>query len=138
MKKLLLFLFLLILVVGAFLFFRGNRPSGNPATVWEQTTDVKVEAAQLYVDFMQDETGANEKYLNKILEVTGVVSTVQNGQGGTSVLLRTSDPAHGVRCRFDQKPGGSSKNYEVGQNIRLKCLCSGYIQEVEMVQCVER
>jgi len=138
MKKLLLFLFLLILVVGAFFFFRGNRSGGSPATVWEQTTDVKLEATQLYADFMQDETGANEKYLNKILEVTGVVSTVQNGRGGTSVLLRTSDPAHGVRCRFDQKPGQSERKYEVGESVQFKCVCSGFVEDVEMVQCVER
>ena len=138
MKKLLLLLLLLILLVGAFLFFRGNRPNGTPATVWEQPTELKVEAAQLYADFVQDETGANEKYLNKITEVTGVVSTVQTGQGSTSVLLRTDDPAHGVHCRFDQKPGRNVKKYERGQNVRLKCLCSGYVQDVEMVQCVER
>ena len=87
---------------------------------------------------MQDETGANEKYLNKITEVTGVVATVQKGQGGTSVMLRTNDPAHGVRCRFDQKPGQSERKYEVGQSVRFKCVCSGYVQDVEMVQCVER
>ncbi|MCF8246138.1 MAG: OB-fold putative lipoprotein [Saprospiraceae bacterium] len=138
MKKLLLFVFLLVLVVGAFLFFRGNSVSGSPATVGEQDTDIKVEAAQLFAEFIQDETGANEKYLNKITEVTGVVSTVQKGQGGTSVVLRTNDPAHGVRCRFDQKPGREENKYKVGQTLRLKCICSGYVQDVEMVQCVER
>ena len=138
MKKLLLLLLLLILLVGAFLFLRGKGTSGSPATVQEQTTEIKVEATQLFAEFMQDETGANEKYLNKITEVTGVVSTVQTGQGSNSVLLRTDDPAHGVHCRFDQKPGRNVKKYERGQNVRLKCLCSGYVQDVEMVQCVER
>ena len=104
----------------------------------EQATEIKVEAAQLYADFVQDETGANEKYLNKITEVTGVVSTVQTGQGSIKIVLRTNDPAHGVHCRLDQQPGQSEKKYEVGQTVRFKCLCSGFVQDVEMVQCAER
>ncbi len=138
MKKLLPLFLVLALLVVAFLFFRGNGPSTSPATISEQPTELKVEAAQLFAEFIQDETGANEKYLNKITEVTGVVSTMQKGENGTSVKLRTTDPAHGVRCRFDQKPGQSEKKYEVGQSVRFKCLCSGFVEDVEMVQCVER
>ena len=138
MKKLLPLLLVLVLLVVAFIFFRGNGSSGSPATVAEQPTDVKVEAAQLFAEFMQDETGANEKYLNKITEVAGIVSTVQKGQGGTSVVLRTNDSAHGVRCRFDQKPGQAENKYSVGQSVRFKCVCSGHVKDVEMVQCVER
>lgn len=138
MKKPLLFLFLLVLVVGAFLFLKKNGSSSSPATVIEQTTEVKVEAAQLFAEFIQDEAGANEKYLNKITEVSGVVASFQTGQGSPSVLLRTNDPAYGVRCRFDQKPGQAANKYKVGQSVRFKCVCSGYVQDVEMVQCVER
>jgi len=135
MKKLLPLFFVAILIFGAFLFFRSNRPSGSPATVWEQPTDAKVDAAQLYQEFMQDETGANEKYLNKITEVSGEVKAVQEGQFGQVVLLKTNDPDHSVRCRLDAKPGESDSGLEIGQNVKFKCLCSGYVQDVEMVQC---
>jgi hypothetical protein len=135
MKKLLPLFFVLVLLVGAFLFFRSNRPSGSPATVWEQATEVEVEASQLSRDFAQDEAAANEKYLNKITKVTGEVGSVQSGQYGTVVHLKTEAPAPGVRCRLDRKPGESDKNYEIGQTITLKCLCSGFVNEVEMAQC---
>jgi len=138
MNKLLIFLLLLTVVVGAFLFLRGNRSGGSPATVWEQPTERTLEAAQLFAEFVQDESGANETYLNKIVEVTGVVSTVQTSQGRTSLLLKANDPDHGVRCRLDQKPGQPSREYSVGQTVKLKCLCSGYVRDVEMVQCVEK
>ncbi|MBI1227503.1 MAG: hypothetical protein GC192_19885 [Bacteroidetes bacterium] len=138
MKKLLLFFFLLALIVIAFLFLRGNRPNGSPATISEQPTENKVDAAQLYAEFMQDEAAANEKYLNKITEILGVVSTVTKGPSGTNIILRTNDPDHGIHCRMEEKPGQTIRKYEVGQSIRLKCLCSGYIQEVELVQCVEK
>ena len=116
----------------------GNGPSGSPATVWEQETEIRVEAVSLFDAFIQDESGANEKYLNKITEVSGTVSTVRTTEGSTSVVLRTNDPVHGVRCRLDRKPGQSDKKYEVGQNVRFKCVCNGHVQDVEMVQCVEK
>lgn len=138
MKKLLPILLLLLIIVGGFLFFRSNRPDASPATVWEQDTEVKIEAMSLFNDFIQDETGANEKYLNRVIEVSGEVSTVRVGEGSASVVLRTNDPTYGVRCRLDGKPGSEQKRYEVGQNVRFKCICSGYVQDVEMVQCKER
>ncbi len=138
MKKLLPLLVVLVLLVGVILFFRGNGPRDSPTTVWEQGTEIRTDAVSLFDEFMQDETGANEKYLNKVTEVSGVVSTVRTDQGGQSVMLRTNDPTSGVRCRLDRKPGQDSKNYEVGQSVTFKCICSGFVRDVEMVQCVEK
>ena len=138
MKKLLPLLILMIVLAFTFLLLQVKEPSGKPATVWEQETEIRVEAASLFDDFLSDETGANEKYLNKVTEVSGEVSTVRTGQGGQSVVLRTNDPTYGVRCRLDRKPGQGSKNYEVGQAVTFKCICSGFVQDVEMVQCAEK
>lgn len=97
-----------------------------------------MDATSLFNAFMQDEAGANEQYLNKVVEVSGEVSTVRTGNGSTSVVLRTNDPNYGVRCRLDGSPGSREVRYEVGQKVSFKCICSGYLQDVEMVQCVER
>ena len=138
MKKLLPIFFLLALAIVAFLFIRGNRPSGSPASIWEQATEVKIDAISLFEAFQQDEAEANEDYLNKIIEVTGKISTVRSSENGLSVVLATNDPTNGVRCRLDNGPGQGHDRFEVGQTARFKCLCSGYIQDVEMVQCKEK
>jgi hypothetical protein len=140
MKKLLPILLLLTLLVLVFLFLRSNRSykTSNPTMVWEQDTEVKISATDLFNAFINDEAGANEQYLNKVVEVEGVVSTVRKGQSSTSVLLRSNDPAYGVRCRLDRQPNGESPDFKVGQNIRFKCICNGYVQDVEMVQCKEK
>jgi hypothetical protein len=135
MKKLLPLFFVVVLITGAFLFFRSNRPSGTPNTVWDQNTEVEVEATQLYRDFVQDEAAANEKYLNKITTITGEVGGIQSGQHGLIVQLRTGGQGTGIRCRLDRRPGESDSKYEIGQIVTLKCLCSGFVNEVEMVQC---
>ncbi len=140
MKKLLPILLLLTVVVLLFLFLRGNRSgeTPNPVAVWEQETEVEISSVDLFNAFINDEAGANERYLNKVVEVEGVVSTLRTGEGNTSVLLRSNDPVYGVRCRMDRQPNGESPDFEVGQNVRFKCICSGYVQDVEMVQCKEK
>ncbi len=129
---------MVIALVTIVMLFHVNEPSDKPATVWEQKTEVKVDARSLFDEFVRDETGANEKYLNKIIEVTGEVSTAQTSNGSSSVVLRTNDPTYGVRCRLERGPGDETKRYEVGQSVSFKCVCSGYVQDVEMVQCVEK
>lgn len=138
MKKLLPLLILVIALVAIVMLLKVKGPNDKPATVWEQKTEVKVDARALFDEFVQDEQGANEKYLNKIVEVSGEVSTTQASNGSNSVVLRTNDPTYGVRCRLERGPGEDVKNYKVGQSLTLKCVCSGYVQDVEMVQCVEK
>ncbi|MBK9015569.1 MAG: hypothetical protein IPM82_16725 [Saprospiraceae bacterium] len=86
---------------------------------------------------MQDETCVNEKYLNKVTEVSGVVSTVRTDQGGQSVVLRTGDPTSGVRCRLDRKPGQDGKITKLGKPSRLNAFAAATCG-MEMMQCVER
>lgn len=140
MKKLLPILLLLTVVILLFLFLRRNRSSEtpNPTMVWEQETEVQIKAVDLFNAFIHDEAGANEQYLNKVVEVEGVVTTVRKEQGITSILLRSKDPAYGVRCRLDRQPNGESPEYEIGQNVRFKCICNGYVQDVELMQCKEK
>ncbi|MBI5913982.1 MAG: hypothetical protein HY842_01280 [Bacteroidetes bacterium] len=138
MKKLLPILLIVALLVVGLLFLKRSGP-GSPATVWEQKTEMRVEAVAFFDEFIQDETGANEKYLNKIIEVSGEVSTVRSGsQGSVAVVLKTNDPAFGVRCRLDQPPGSTTPTFQVGESVTFKCVCSGHVQDVEMVQCVEK
>lgn len=138
MKKLLPLLILVIALVTIVMLFHVYRSSDKPATVWEQKTEAKVDARSLYDEFVRDETGANEKYLNKIVEVSGEVSTTQTSSGSSVVVLRTNDPTYGIRCRLERGPGEDAKTYKVGQSVTLKCVCSGFVQDVEMVQCTER
>lgn len=139
MKKLLpVFLVLGVLAFLVFLFVKSNRPSSAPATIAEQATEASVEATALFEAYQRDETAANELYLNKIVKVSGVVARSEERVGGGGVvLLRSNDPELGVRCRLDLRPGQAAKRYEAGQSVTFKCLCSGLVQDVELVQCID-
>jgi hypothetical protein len=123
-------IFLAVLVIGYLLLMNPARDS----SVKEEKPDISIAAAALYQQFIMDEAFANERYLNKILLVSGKVSTIQtDDRGNISVTFQTEDPAHGVKCRLK-----SGREYRVGEQLTLKGVCSGYMGDVEMVQCVEQ
>lgn len=138
MKKLLpLFLVAIALIAIVLLLRRSpGEYTMNPTTVPEQDTEVRITAVELAAAFEQDETGANEAYLNKIVEVSGHIASANEGGNGATLILATNSEQTQVRCRMDRAPGEDHPSFKVGESIRLKCVCSGYVKDVEMVQCV--
>ena len=70
----------------------------------------------------QDEKLADSKYLDKKIEVNGIVSEIDKDQdGGVLVILQTSDPSAGVQCAMEDK----GTNVNKGQNITIRGICTG-------------
>lgn len=138
MKRFLPLLIGLIVLLGLlFLLMRPSKSGGE--TVRQQKTEATVEATDLYRQFITDESAANEQYLNKILAVSGTVSRVHaDDKGNVSVTLETNDPAHGVKCRLDKQLKHGRTEFQVGENVTFKGVCTGYVGDVELVQCVEK
>lgn len=129
-----LFIVLALLFGGVFLLLRN--PSGE-TTMRNQLPDVTVEAVELYRQFVTDEAAANEQYLNKIVVVSGTVTSVaKDSRGNISVILQTDDPARGVKCRLDARTKHPRIEFQKGEKVTFKGVCTGYAGDVELVQCV--
>jgi hypothetical protein len=86
-----------------------------------------VTADTLFNHFTTNEAAANQKYLNKAIEVTGEVAEVKKNQdSNTVVVLKTSDPIFGVNCTFKEDPGA----IQPGNTITFKGICTGFISDV--------
>jgi len=135
MKKIFLILLALAALVAAIILINRFQPED---TIKTRPADVKVEAEELMAEFLADEAGANEKYLNKTLEVTGNVSTFQrDDRGNFSVTLSAGSQATGVKCKFDKLVEHRRREFQIGEKVTFKGICMGYIGQVEMVGCVE-
>lgn len=94
---------------------------------------IPVTASALFNEYVTDEAASNTKYLNKALEVTGVVSDVKkNDAGATYVILQSDDPMFGINCTFKEEPVGIAK----GQTITLKGICTAYLDDVIVNQAM--
>lgn len=93
----------------------------------ENETAIAIQAKQLFNDFYTNETSANSNYLNKVLEVTGIVVALNTNQDGAQiVLLETENPMFGISCTLEQ----SSDAIKMGDQVTIKGICTGYLSDV--------
>jgi hypothetical protein len=103
----------------------------------EKAEDVKgivVNAPALAKEYGADEKASDAKYLNKAIQVTGVISEIDNNNdGGVMLVLGTDDPTMGVQCAMREKNVSGTK----GQNVTLIGFCSGNgITGVSLTDCI--
>lgn len=129
-KKIIVVVLLLAAIgvcTGIYLFYK------KPETV-DDKKGIAVTAVALAKEFGENEQAANTKYLNKVIEVSGIVSeTEQNQDGGLMVILDTGDPMAGVQCAMREKGLAVDK----GKEMTIKGFCSGSgITGVSLTDCI--
>ena len=134
MKRLLgigLLLALLGLGVGYFMY---NKPHQN---MDKAKVDVALEASELFTAFETNEAEANEKYLDKIIKVSGTVKEVStDDKGNISVTLESGSEMFGVICQMDDLTEHAKTNFEPGEQVTFKGVCTGMLMDVVLVRCV--
>ena len=101
-------------------------------------TDYALSANELFTAFETDEAAANEKYLDKVVGVEGTVKSVSKDEDGTiSVTLSTAGDMFGVICQLDNLSTPKRTEFEVGEKVAFKGICTGMLMDVVLVRCVE-
>jgi hypothetical protein len=120
-------LLLALLAVGGYYMYQKPR-SG----VTNVKADYSVTASELYNEFVANESAANIKYLNKVIEVSGKVMEVKKEESAMSVQLNGSD-AGGVNCSLQKVP---AKAPPVGSIVKVKGKCTGFLMDVNLVDAI--
>jgi len=129
MKKILLILLVIVLAGAGIGIYQWNKPH---KTV-DSEKGIPVQAKLLFSEFSSNEQAANKKYLNKALEVTGEVATVdQNQDKQKYIVLKTDDAFNGVMCTMRD----SNQVPAVGQTVTVKGFCSGFTSDVKLTDCM--
>jgi hypothetical protein len=88
---------------------------------------LNVTSAQIVKDFQSNEKGANAKYLNKAIEVRGVLLQDEKDQSGNITLtLKSGDPFSNIFCTL--RPGLQLP--AKGSVIVVKGVCAGFLSDV--------
>jgi hypothetical protein len=132
MKRLLALLVIVIsLIVAIFVYTQYNKKHEN---LKNSEADFMVSAIELFNAYTTDEMAANKKYLNKVVEISGVVSKVESSDNAVQIFLETGDPLFGINC--DLAGDQVSDGIEVGSEITLRGICTGYLMDVALSRCV--
>jgi hypothetical protein len=98
--------------------------------------DFVLSASALQKEFEDNETAASTKYINKIIEVTGTISSVKTGENNVlSISLVTGSDISSVICTFPAIADISK--FSKGDEITLRGECSGFLMDVLLNNCAK-
>jgi amino acid permease len=123
------FIFATVAVFGYLLY---NKPHRD---VLKAKTDYTISAPELLKEFETNSTLASEKYNGKILLVSGKVESIKVSPSNSSIQLSCEGSFFGVNCSFNTKGATNLLENKIGNEIRVKGECKGYIDDVILNNC---
>jgi hypothetical protein len=93
-------------------------------------------AFELVKEFESGEDSANKIYNDKILSVHGRIIKIENNDSMHNVLLMGTSAMSGVFCQFEKNDPGVFEKKKVGDEIRVKGVCTGVLLDVILNRCV--
>ena len=99
----------------------------------DRLPDLSVHANNIYRDFCEDEAYARQTYLDKVIEVSGLLRSVEKNTDGTlSLILGFESRSGQLRCELDQGDYPNLDKLKIGEAITLKGFGRDYLFEVVM------
>ena len=109
----------------------------KPADITTIEPAAKINVAAIVELYQNDESKANQQYLNKTIQVEGTITQIINQQDTLiNVFMGDTNSVNNVSCLLDKKYFNAIKKYTVGQPITIKGICTGFLLDVELNRCV--
>lgn len=98
--------------------------------------DYILSADRLIGDYSINEMAADEKYVGKIIEIMGNVSSVSvsNGNGVITFLIQGYET--GITCNFQSNENTKVVKLKTNQFVTVKGICTGMLLDIMMKECV--
>lgn len=117
-KYLLLFVTVIMLAAAGLGYYLYNKPAIDV----QNAKGKKVSATELYLKFSADSATAKSNYVNKILEVSGIVTQIlENQQHQQVVMFKTNTDGAAVNCTLE----GPAGDLKAGHTVGIKGICNG-------------
>jgi hypothetical protein len=122
-----------VFLVGFYLYVRFMPDK----SISNQKADFSLSASNLAEEYETNSTGSDRKFIDHIIEVTGVISEITTDQKNSLVfILRDNESKTGVLCTLNGKPSRKVKRYKIGDFVTIKGTCSGMLFEVVLNKCI--
>jgi hypothetical protein len=126
-------LILIVIALFAVMFWKYTFRKSE-TSVSEQKAEIEMKASELVQDYEMNENAANQKYIGKIILVSGIVNSIDTDSLSISVVLKESSATAGVMCSFD-KNNLDVTRIKPGTSVNIKGVCTGYLMDVVMNKC---
>lgn len=118
---------LAVLIASAYIYKEYNRKHADTGAL---SPDYLLSATTLLIQFAHDSALSSRKYMDRLLQVSGVVKQIDSIDD-KNVVMVIGDPAgrSAVRCNLDSMHQSEAKRIQIGQIASVKGVCSGYNQD---------
>ena len=127
------------MAVAGFLFiaFGSDDETATETEISTQEPAITVSARQLYADYEANGVAADGKYKDKVLQVTGVVNTIDRDIMDKIYVTLKGDQYFGdIQCYFAESHTQEAANLSKGQTITVKGICDGQSIDVSLKGCI--
>ncbi|RNL87851.1 hypothetical protein ED312_09485 [Sinomicrobium pectinilyticum] len=122
------------ILIGAVIFMKQyNKPHTD---VHSADPDYTLTATSLLEVFKTDETSANSLYLDKILQVEGVIKDISAVDGNSIITLGVENSGESIICNMYPTENKKVLGLHKGQKITVKGICTGFLLDVILVRAV--
>ncbi len=135
MKKTWLIVILLMAIVAAYFTWQAyNKPV---PTLHDIKPELEISAEQIFADFAADEESANQKYLGKVVLISGNVLDVNLSPNEFSTIYVDANDAMGsVSCQLEKGEETKAEKLNAGMVVSIKGKCTGLAMDVVLTQCI--
>ncbi len=119
--------------IGLYLYFKPEKD------LEKAIPDIVITAKEFIEDYSSDETSGNTKYVGKIVEVSGILSSVESNESGIGTVF-IEDDFFGISCVMDSAYFASKKiildTLTEGGSLIIKGRCNGILTNIQMSDCI--
>lgn len=125
---------LIVAIIGLFTaLYLYNKPFLN---VSKSKPDIILNSQVMLNDYQDDEFLANKKYVDKLIQVTGEIVEISIDKGTTIVTLKDFNGLSTIICHMLAEDNLKVLKLEIGNEVIIKGICTGYLLDIIMVKCV--
>lgn len=129
-KKIIIALVVIGAIGGGIGYYMFNKPLSSTMSM---KADYSLEPGVLLAAFEEDEAAANTKYLDKVIEVKGQVQKIERANDQIAVYLETDNLMSSIIFQMED----TGVEFEEGEEVTLKGICTGYLMDVVLVRGVQ-
>lgn len=134
--------FTTIVIVGFFTIIAiasGQKEKENQVAEKSKTeAAIQIASSKLDSEYEANGVAADNKYKDKVLEVSGTVLSIdKNIVDESEIIVKLSglNEYIGISCYFDASHSAETANLSKGQNVKIKGICDGKVVGVNLKGC---
>lgn len=133
-KNLIIFILILVIIPISLFFYVYNKPHRD---INDEEPVVNITANQLFVEYEQNEDEANERFLDKVIIIEGKIDELDiSKEDDPTIIIKNAEDFFGVSCSFGKEMEQLLANKKIGDFIKVKGICKGYLSDVVLIDCI--